>query len=75
MNLWIFFSNAAFGDPTKNTYPFVATYDYFRFYKWNQETTYPCSPTPTCLPATDYQVKGVTEGSQNNPNETGYPTF
>jgi len=67
MNLWIFGSSAAFGDPTKNVYPFAATYDYFHFYKWNQETTYPCSPTPSCLPAAD------TAYSQNNPNEPNYP--
>jgi hypothetical protein len=67
MNLWIFASSAAFGNPSNNMYPFSATYDYFRFYKWAQETTYPCSPTPTCLSTDDTQY------SQNNPNETGYP--
>jgi beta-glucanase (GH16 family) len=67
MNLWIFGSSAAFGDPAKNKYPFSATYDYFRFYKSNTETTYPCSPTPSCLPAADVM------DSQNNPNEPNYP--
>jgi beta-glucanase (GH16 family) len=67
MNLWIFGSSAAFGDPSKNQYPFHATYDYFHFYKWDQETTYPCSPTPSCLPAADVK------DSQNNPNEPNYP--
>jgi hypothetical protein len=67
MNLWVFGSAAAFGDPTKNVYPFTATYDYFRFYKWSGETTYPCAPTPTCLPAGDVL------DSQNNPNEPNYP--
>ena len=63
MNLWVFSSAAAFGDPAKNVYPFQADYEYFRFYRWNQETTYPCSPTPSCLPAAD------TDFSRNNPNE------
>ncbi len=67
MNLWIFGSSAAFGDPSKNVYPFAASYDYFRFYKLNTETTYPCSPTPSCLTAAD------TAFSQNNPNEANYP--
>jgi beta-glucanase (GH16 family) len=67
MNLWIFGSNAAFGDPSKNMYPFSSEYEYFRFYKWDQETTYPCSPTPSCLPMSD------TAFSQNNPNEPNYP--
>jgi hypothetical protein len=68
MNLWVFGKmGAPFGDSTKNVYPFSATYDYFRFYKWDQETTYPCSPTPSCLSAAD------TLYSQNNPNEPNYP--
>ena len=66
MNLWVV-TPPTFGDPTKNTYPFTSVYDYFRFYKWDQETTYPCSPTPTCLPANDVI------DSQNNPNEPNYP--
>jgi hypothetical protein len=67
MNLWIFGSSAAFGDPSKNVYPFSSEYEYFRFYKSDQETTYPCSPTPSCLSSDD------TDYSQNNPNETNYP--
>ncbi len=67
MNLWVFGTPAAFGDPTKNVYPFASEYEYFRFYKWDQEKTYPCSPTPSCLPMTD------TVFSRNNPNETNYP--
>lgn len=67
MNLWVFASSAAFGDPTKNTYPMVAKYDWFRFYKLDTETTYPCSPTPGCLPAAD-----KTSSSQNNPKEVNY---
>jgi beta-glucanase (GH16 family) len=67
MNLWIFGSTAAFGDPANNMYPFSAVYEYFHFYKWNSETTYPCSPTPSCLQASD------TAYSRNNPTETNYP--
>jgi hypothetical protein len=68
MNLWIFGGTGGpFGDPTNNKYPFSAVYEYFRFYKWDQETTYPCSPTPGCLPSSD------TAFSQNNPNEPNYP--
>jgi hypothetical protein len=66
MNLWVFASAAAFGDPANNKYPFHATYDYFRFYKWKMETTYPCSPIPSCLPSSDLDF------SRNNPNETNY---
>jgi len=68
MNLWIF-SGTAFGDAANNKYPFTAKYDWFRFYKLDQEMTYPCSPTPGCLPAAD-----KTKSSQNNPKETGYGT-
>lgn len=67
MNLWIFASSAAFGNPAQNQYPFTAKYDWFRFYKLNTETTYPCSPTPACLPADD-----KTQSSQNNPKEMNY---
>jgi hypothetical protein len=67
MNLWVFASSAAFGDPTKNTFPMVAKYDWFRFYKLNTETMYPCKPTPTCLPDAD-----KTASSQNNPKEMMY---
>ena len=64
MNNWVF-NGTAFGgaDPTKNTYPLVGEYDWFRFYKWDQDTSYPCEPVPTCLPADD------TDFSLNNPKE------
>jgi beta-glucanase (GH16 family) len=70
MNLWVFGGSAAFGDPTKNTYPMAAKFDWFRFYRLadvTQEPTYPCSPAPACLPAAD-----KTKSSQNNPKETNY---
>ena len=66
-SLWIFASSAAFGNPAQNQYPFSAKYDWFRFYKLDSETTYPCSPTPACLPAED-----KTKSSQNNPKEQAY---
>ena len=64
MNNWVF-NGTAFGggDPTKNTYPLVGEYDWFRFYKWDQDTSYPCEPVPACLPADDKDL------SANNPKE------
>ncbi len=63
MNLWVFPSNAFGGDPSTNVYPFTAEYDWFRFYKLDSESTYPCSPTPACLPADDL------DQSKNNPDD------
>ncbi len=65
MNLWVFDGNA-FGLGQNNKYPFTAEYEYFRYYKSAQETTYPCSPTPSCLSAADLA------DSQNNPSEMNY---
>jgi beta-glucanase (GH16 family) len=64
MNHWVF-NGTAFGggDPAKNTYPIVGEYDWVRFYKWDQDTAYPCEPVPACLPADD------TDFSLNNPKE------
>lgn len=67
MNLWVFGSSAAFGDPSKNVFPMVAKYDWFRFYKLDSDATYPCVGTPACLPADD-----KTASSQNNPKEVNY---
>jgi hypothetical protein len=69
MNLWVFYNNSAFGDPSKNVYPMTSSYDYFHFYKLNTETTYPCSPTPGCLSKTNGDY---TAAAQNNPKETSY---
>jgi|GEM_PF-1339827 beta-glucanase (GH16 family) len=66
MNLWIFAAANGYGgnDPTKNTYPMTAMYDYFRFYKAaTGESTYPCSPTPGCIAHSDIIM------SKNNPND------
>lgn len=69
MNLWVFGGSGAFGDPTKNTYPMVAKYDWFRFYKLDSamEPSYPCAATPGCLPDED-----KTASAQNNPKEVNY---
>jgi hypothetical protein len=66
MNLWIFAASNGYGgnDPSKNTYPMTATYDYFRFYKAaTGESTYPCSPTPSCIAHSDI-IR-----SKNNPDD------
>ena len=67
MNLWIF-SGGAFGDGSKNKFPFRAEYDYFRFYKAAPavDPTYPCAPTPSCLSADDKDF------AQNNSAEVSY---
>ncbi len=64
MNLWIFNPSGGFGgDPSTNVYPMVAEYDWFRFYKWDGDTTYPCSGPPACLP------EGDRDRSKNNPED------
>jgi beta-glucanase (GH16 family) len=64
MNLWVFTSKAlGGGDPAANVYPIQARYDWFRFYKWSQETFYPCVDMPTCLPANDLTL------AKNNPSD------
>jgi beta-glucanase (GH16 family) len=57
MNLWVF-TGAALGggDPALNTFPITGQYDWFRFYKWNQDDTYPCSGAPGCLSASDLEL-------------------
>lgn len=66
MNLWVFRDSGAFGNVDVNKYPFRAEYEYFRFYKWNTETTYPLA-NPKMLPADDVDF------SKNNPAEAVYP--
>jgi beta-glucanase (GH16 family) len=63
-NHWVFNSAAFGGDPSKNLYPRTGEYDWFRFYRWDQDMEYPCEPVPTCLPTTDKDL------SANNPKET-----
>jgi hypothetical protein len=66
MNMWQFNDPNTFGDDATNQYPIHSEYEYFHFYKWNNETTYPCSPAPSCLPPADLA------DSQNNPSEMNY---
>jgi beta-glucanase (GH16 family) len=57
MNLWVFTGqDLGGGDPALNTFPIAGRYDWFRFYKWDQDTTYPCGATPGCLPAADLEL-------------------
>jgi beta-glucanase (GH16 family) len=57
MNLWVFAGqDLGGGDPALNTFPIAGQYDWFRFYKWDQDTTYPCRATPDCLPAADLEL-------------------
>ena len=67
MNMWVFGSSAAFGDPANNHYPFSASVDYFHFYSWDTDGTYPCKPAPACLPMADKLAV-----SQNNSTEVNY---
>lgn len=54
MNLWVFTNpNLGGGSPDDNTYPITGYYDWFRFYRWNGESDYPCEGVPGCLPADD----------------------
>lgn len=64
MNLWIFNATAAFGgaELENNTYPMNTEYEWFRFYKWNEDMNYPCKTmNEACLDAADYGL------SSNNP--------
>jgi hypothetical protein len=57
MNLWVFGSPAlGGGSPADNVYPIRAQYDWFRYYKWESDAMYPCSPLPSCLPAADLEL-------------------
>jgi beta-glucanase (GH16 family) len=53
MNLWVFVSAGLGGDPSQNQYPFSAEYEWFRFYRWDQDDRYPCEPLPECLDPDD----------------------
>src|SRR6185436_18704504 len=57
MNLWIFpTADLGGGDPALNQYPISGQYDWFRFYKWNQDQNYPCMNTPACVSADDLKL-------------------
>merc|ERR1719409_108196 len=63
MNVWVF-DHYYFGGPNgdNNVYPFHAEYDYFRFYKWDQDDKYPCAGFSTdCLTEDDKYL------AKNNP--------
>ena len=54
MNVWVFGNTGlGGGDPALNQYPIHGEYDWFRFYKADVDTTYPCVNTPSCLPSDD----------------------
>eukprot|EP00929_Paragymnodinium_shiwhaense_P060149 TRINITY_DN3006_c0_g1_i1.p1 TRINITY_DN3006_c0_g1~~TRINITY_DN3006_c0_g1_i1.p1 ORF type:complete len:609 (-),score=97.34 TRINITY_DN3006_c0_g1_i1:239-1852(-) len=56
MNTWVF-SGGRFGGWHKenNRYPLRTEYEYFRFYKWDQDTLYPCHDMrPSCLTEDDH---------------------
>ncbi len=63
MSMWVFGGGYGFGglDGEKNVYPFTAEYDFFRFYKQDDEM-YPMDPA--ALPPEDLNK------SKNNPTET-----
>ncbi|HEY6079687.1 MAG TPA: glycoside hydrolase family 16 protein, partial [Polyangiaceae bacterium] len=64
MNLWVFTSqDLGGGDPASNVYPISGQYDWFRFYKWDQDDTYPKAGAPGSLSATDLEL------SKNNVND------
>jgi endo-1,3-1,4-beta-glycanase ExoK len=62
-NHWVFQDTGFGGDPSRNVYPFTGQYDWFRFYKWNQDDRYPCEPVPGCLDPMD------ADQFANNPKE------
>lgn len=60
-NLWVFDTSFAFGGPegANNVYPLTVSYDFIRFYKWNQEMQYPCiAMDASCLQAGDLDLAG-----------------
>jgi len=64
MNLWMFDDRAFFGGKQihNNQYPMHSEYDWFRFYKWDGDTQYPCADMGTsCLTDDDRYL------SSNNP--------
>lgn len=65
MNLWVFENRPLMfgGNRVQNNwYPMHSEYDWFRFYKWDGDTQYPCpSMDGSCLSVKDKQL------SSNNP--------
>ena len=65
MNMWVFGNqNLGGGDPANNVYPIKGEYDWFRYYRADIETTYPCPQTNrSCLTPDDLKY------SKNNPKD------
>merc|ERR1712226_1015932 len=64
MNLWVFGQCGGFGGKHiwNNRYPMESEYDWFRFYKWNEESYYPCTDMDgSCMTSDDRYL------SSNNP--------
>jgi hypothetical protein len=51
LNLWTV--QAGLAPPFAADYPATLAVDWVRFYKWDQDGTYPCAPAPACLPPDD----------------------
>ncbi len=58
MNLWVFGTqDLGGGNPADNVYPIYGQYDWFRFYRWNNDTTYPCADQArSCVTAVRLEV-------------------
>jgi endo-1,3-1,4-beta-glycanase ExoK len=65
MNMWVFGNqNLGGGNPAGNVYPIYGEYDWFRFYRWDGDTTYPCADQArSCVTADDLKW------SKNNPKD------
>ena len=65
MNMWVFGNqDLGGGDPAANVYPIYGQYDWFRFYRWNSDTMYPCADQArSCVTADDLKW------SKNNPKD------
>ena len=70
-NLWVFPSSAwGGGNPAANVYPMSMEIDWVRLYKYDGDGSYPCSPTPSCLPAEDrdYAKNNAEDGIPATPS-------
>ena len=65
MNMWVFGNqNLGGGNPANNAYPIYGQYDWFRFYRWNNDATYPCADQArSCVTQDDLKW------SKNNPKD------
>jgi endo-1,3-1,4-beta-glycanase ExoK len=68
LHLWVdSTSGVGGGDPALNVYPVTSQIDWIRFYRWDRDPRYPCTPTPACLDATDKEF------GANNAKESAPP--